>query len=113
AELAMGALPNRVGVALVSGTGSIALGCNAAGERHRTSGWGHVFGDFGSGYDVARKALYHFSAYIDGYGPATSLVQRLTDYWNLPEPYSIINRVYDPATTKGDIAKLSRIVVEE
>lgn len=113
AELAMGALPNRVGVALVSGTGSIALGCNAAGERHRASGWGHVFGDFGSGYDVARKALYHFSAYIDGYGPATSLVQRLTDYWNLPEPYSIINRVYDPATTKGDIAKLSRIVVEE
>ena len=113
AELAMGALPNRVGVALVSGTGSIALGCNAAGQRHRTSGWGHVFGDFGSGYDVARKALYHFSAYIDGYGPATSLVQRLTDYWNLPEPYSIINRVYDPATTKGDIAKLSRIVVEE
>ena len=113
AELAMGALPNRVGVALVSGTGSIALGCNAAGQRHRTSGWGHVFGDFGSGYDVARKALYHFSANIDGYGPATSLVQRLTDYWNLPEPYSIINRVYDPATTKGDIAKLSRIVVEE
>lgn len=113
AELAMGALPNRVGVALVSGTGSIALGCNAVGERHRASGWGHVFGDFGSGYDVARKALYHFSAYIDGYGPATSLVQRLTDYWNLPEPYSIINRVYDPATTKGDIAKLSRIVVEE
>ena len=112
AELAIGALPNRIGVALVSGTGSIAFGRNGTGSRKRASGWGHIFGDYGSGYDVARKALYHFSASIDGYGPDTSLVQRLTDYWQLPEPYSIINRVYDPKTTKGDIAKLSRIVVD-
>ena len=113
AELAMGALPHRVGVASVSGTGSIAFGRNAAGTRHRASGWGHIFGDYGSGYDVGRKALYHFSAQVDGYGPETSLVQRLTEYWNLPEPYSIINRVYDPNTTKGDIARLSRVVVDE
>lgn len=113
AELAMGALPNRVGVAMVSGTGSIAFGRNALGQRHRASGWGHIFGDYGSGYDVARKALWHFSAQIDGYGPETSLVARLTEYWDLPEPYSIINRVYDPATTKGDIARLSRLVVDE
>lgn len=113
AELAMGALPHRVGVAMVSGTGSIAFGRNAAGTRHRASGWGHIFGDYGSGYDVGRKALYHFSAQIDGYGPETSLVPRLTEYWNLAEPYSIINRVYDPKTTKGDIARLSRVVVDE
>jgi N-acetylglucosamine kinase-like BadF-type ATPase len=113
AELAMGALPHRVGVAMVSGTGSITFGRNSAGERHRASGWGHIFGDFGSGYDVGRKALYHYSAQIDGYGPETSLVPRLTDYWNLPEPYSIINRVYGPNTTKGDIARLSRVVVDE
>lgn len=113
AELAIGGLPNRVGVAMVSGTGSIAFGRNAEGKRHRASGWGHVFGDYGSGYDVARKALYQYSAFIDGYGPATSLVERFTEYWQLPEPYSIINRVYDPKTTKGDIARLSRIVVDE
>lgn len=113
AELAMGALPHRVGVAMVSGTGSIAFGRNASGQRHRASGWGHIFGDYGSGYDVGRKALYHYSAQVDGYGPDTSLVQRLTEYWSLPEPYSIINRVYDHATTKGDIARLSRIVVDE
>lgn len=113
AELAVGGLPNRVGVAMVSGTGSIAFGRNAEGKRHRSSGWGHVFGDYGSGYDVARKGLQAFSAYIDGYGPETSLVQRFTEYWQLPEPYSLINRVYDPKTTKGDIARLSRIVADE
>lgn len=113
AELAMGALPNRIGVAMVSGTGSIAMGRNAEGVRKRASGWGHIFGDYGSGYDVARKALYQFSAFIDGYGPATSLVQAFTDHWELAEPYSLINRVYAPETTKGDIARLSRIVVDE
>lgn len=113
AELAIGGLPNRVGVAMVSGTGSIAFGRNAVGERKRAGGWGHIFGDHGSGYDVARLALTAFSAQVDGYGPDTSLVQRFTEYWQLPEPHSIINRVYDPNTSKGDIARLSRLVVDE
>jgi N-acetylglucosamine kinase-like BadF-type ATPase len=34
-------------------------------------------------------------------------------YWELSDPWTIINRVYDPHTTKGDIARLSRIVVDE
>ena len=113
AELAIGALPNRVGVAMVSGTGSIAFGRNAAGERKRASGWGHVFGDYGSGYDVARKGLQAYSAMIDGYGAETSLVARLTAHFDLKDPYSIITNIYDPATTKGDIARLSRIVADE
>lgn len=113
AELAIGALPNRVGVAMVSGTGSIAFGRNADGVRRRASGWGHVFGDLGSGYDIARKALWYYSAQIDGYGPETSLVERFTEHFDLVDPYSIINRIYDPTTTKGDIARLSRIVVAE
>ena len=113
AELAVGALPNRVGVAMVSGTGSIAFGRNADGVRKRASGWGHIFGDFGSGYDVARKGLQQYSAFVDGYGPETSLLARFTEHFALADPYSIINRIYDPATTKGDIARLSRIVVAE
>jgi glucosamine kinase len=113
AELAIGGLPNRVGIAIVSGTGSIAFGRNASRTRARAGGWGHIFGDQGSGYDVARRALAAFAAEADGYGPKTSLTERLTSYWDLPEPHTIINRVYDPMTTKGDIARLSPIVVEE
>lgn len=113
AELAMGGLPDRVGVALVSGTGSIAFGRNAEGKRARAGGWGHIFSDEGSGYDVARQALRAFAAEADGFGPATSLTPRLMEYWELSDPFTIINRVYDPSTTKGDIARLSRIVVEE
>lgn len=113
AELAIGALPNRIGVAMVSGTGSIAFGRNSADTRKRASGWGHIFGDYGSGYDVARKGLYQYSAFVDGYGPSTSLVERFTEHYSLSDPYSIINRIYDPNTSKGDVARLSRIVVAE
>lgn len=113
AELAIGGLPNRVGVAMVSGTGSIAFGRNAEGDRARAGGWGHIFSDEGSGYDLARKALRAFAAEIDGFGPSTSLTPRLMTYWEVTDPFTVINRVYDPETTKGDIARMSKLVVEE
>lgn len=113
AELAMGGLPHEIGVAMVSGTGSVAFGRNADGAKARAGGWGHIFGDEGSGYDMAKQALRAFTAEVDGYGEVTSLTGRLMAHWNLTDPFTIINRVYDPATTKADIAALSRLVVEE
>ncbi|HZR44520.1 MAG TPA: BadF/BadG/BcrA/BcrD ATPase family protein, partial [Ktedonobacteraceae bacterium] len=40
AELLLGALDNAVGVALIAGTGSIALGRDAYGTTTRAGGWG-------------------------------------------------------------------------
>lgn len=113
AELALSGLPERVGVAIVAGTGSISLGRNASGEKARAGGWGHIFSDEGSGYDLTRRMLRAFAAERDGRGPETSLTVRLLDYWRITDPFSVINRVYDPAMTKGDLAGLSRIVVAE
>lgn len=113
AELAIGGLPNRVGVAMVSGTGSIAFGRNAEGVRVRAGGWGHIYGDEGSGYDMARQALRAFTAEVDGYGPTTSLTPRIMEYYQLHDPFSLISHTYDPKTTKGDLARLSRLVVDE
>ena len=42
---------------IISGTGSIAYGRNAAGEAARSGGWGYVLGDEGSGYWIGRAAL--------------------------------------------------------
>ena len=113
AELALAGLPDRVGIAIVAGTGSISLGRNAAGKKARAGGWGHIFSDEGSGYDLTRQMLRAFAAEIDGRGPHTSLTDRLLQHWQVEDPFSIINRVYDPATTKGDLASLSQVVVEE
>ncbi len=109
AELALGALPGCIGVALVAGTGSIALGRNASGAQTRAGGWGHVFGDEGSGYDIGRRALKAATRAADGRGPETQLLARILDAWELDGAYGIIGRVY-PFDDKAEIARLSRLV---
>jgi N-acetylglucosamine kinase-like BadF-type ATPase len=113
AELILGALPGAVGIAVVSGTGSIAVGHNARGERTRSGGWGQVIGDEGSGYDLARRMFEAFAREADGRGQATSLTGRISSTLSLAEPHQLIQWVYGPETSKGDIAGLSRLVVEE
>lgn len=113
AELALGGLPDQVGIAIVSGTGSITFGQNADGKKARAGGWGHIFSDEGSGYDIARQALRAFAAQTDGIGIPSTVTPRLMAHYQLQDPFTIINRIYDPQTTKGDIASLSRIVVDE
>lgn len=113
AELVLGGLPAGIGVALVAGTGSIAFGRNRNGRSARAGGWGHVFSDEGSGYDLVTRMLRAFAAAADGRGPATSLTQRLVDRLNLHEPHQIISWVYDKETTKGVLAGLSNLVMEE
>lgn len=113
AELVLGALDDSVGIAVVSGTGSIAYGRNANGDRARSGGWGQIIGDEGSGYDIARRMLDCYAREIDGRGPSTSCTSRLMSHLRLQEPFQIISWVYASGTSKGDIAALSGIVVEE
>jgi len=109
AELALGALPDGVGVALIAGTGSIALGRNAAGMQARAGGWGHLVGDEGSGYDMGRSALQAALRAADGRGPSTTLLDDILAAWELGSAAEIIGRVYPPGD-KAEIARLSRLV---
>jgi N-acetylglucosamine kinase-like BadF-type ATPase len=113
AELVLGALDGSIGIAVVSGTGSIAYGRNATGERARSGGWGQIIGDEGSGFDIARRLLDSYAREVDGRGPASSCTSRLMTHLDLHEPFQIISWVYAGGTSKGDIAALSSIVVEE
>lgn len=49
--------PNCCGVALISGTGSVAYGRAADGRAFLRGGWGFLLGDEGSGYSIGRAAL--------------------------------------------------------
>ena len=51
-----GATASGLGVVIIAGTGSMALGRNAEGRNARAGGWGYVFGDEGSAFDVVRHA---------------------------------------------------------
>lgn len=109
AELLLGALANRVGVALIAGTGTIALGRNAGGDFARASGWGHLLGEEGSGYELGRQALIAAVRAADGRGPRTLLLDRILAHWHLPDASGILAQVYPVADT-AKIARLSSLV---
>jgi glucosamine kinase len=109
AELALAALEGAVGVAVIAGTGAIALGRDASGRSARASGWGHLIGDEGSGYDIGRACLRAVARAADGRGRRTTLVERLAAHWGLDAPEDLLGRVY-PERDKAQIAALAPLV---
>lgn len=67
------ALERSPGVVVVAGTGSIAYGRDSRRRIFRCGGWGSAFDDFGSGYDIGRRAVAAALHDFDGRGPATQL----------------------------------------
>src|SRR5207302_4816203 len=68
-----GATASGQGIIAIAGTGSIAFGRNASGRTARAGGWGYIFGDEGSGFDIVRQALRAALRMEEGWGPATRL----------------------------------------
>ena len=65
------------GIVVSAGTGSVAVGRDKAGKRHRIGGYGWQMGDEGSGYAIGRAALGAVSRAIDGRSPKTALSERV------------------------------------
>lgn len=65
------------GIVVSAGTGSVAVGRDRAGKRHRIGGYGWQMGDEGSGYAIGRAALGAVSRAVDGRSPKTGLSDRL------------------------------------
>jgi N-acetylglucosamine kinase-like BadF-type ATPase len=68
-----GATRARPGAVVVAGTGSVAFGRTGDGRSARAGGWGPLFGDEGSGFDLGRRAVRAALMAADGRGPATAL----------------------------------------
>jgi N-acetylmuramic acid 6-phosphate etherase len=56
-DAALAAAGERPAVVLIAGTGSAAMGMDAAGQTARAGGNGPLLGDEGSAYDVGRRAV--------------------------------------------------------
>ncbi len=75
--LALGGFHDR-GMALISGTGSVLYAQTREG-CHRLGGWGYLFDEAGSAYDIGRGAIRASLAAWDGMGSATILTEYLRD----------------------------------
>lgn len=86
--------PNKPGLLLISGTGSICYGKNENGKIFRTGGFGYLIDDGGSGFWFGKEAIkaalfshYHF-------GQKSILEDMVFDYFRIKEPAEIYDIIY-------------------
>jgi N-acetylglucosamine kinase-like BadF-type ATPase len=112
AALAAGA-PDRVGVAVIAGTGSMVWGRQEDGTTVRSGGWGYLFGDEGSGYWLAIEALRSVARSADGRAQSTTLTIALLTALGLREPHELVGAIYGANRPREEIASLAQIVLSE
>lgn len=95
-------------VIVISGTGASSYGKTADGGEVLTGGWGHLLGDCGSGYDIARRSCQAVFAGYDETGRWLALGGRLLGALQLNTPGEMI--AWLGGATKADIAALAVVV---
>ncbi|MGB5292861.1 MAG: BadF/BadG/BcrA/BcrD ATPase family protein [Lysobacterales bacterium] len=102
---------NGQGVALIVGTGSVAIGITRDGRSVTKGGWGHWFGDKGSGYYLGYKALAAVAEASDEIGPETVLSEMVLDVLGATDPREILTEVSASGDTRREVAALAPTVL--
>jgi N-acetylglucosamine kinase-like BadF-type ATPase len=110
--LAAGLGANTAGIVLIAGTGSIAYGRTGDGSIIRAGGWGHLVSDEGSGYDIGRQAIARGLKAAEGRDIPSPLLAKIMARIGAADLAGLIAFVYNPATTKADLAALAEDQVD-
>ena len=100
------------GIALIVGTGSVAFGVDPAGATITRGGWGHWYGDRGSGFDLGRKALAAVAESSDDIGPETMLTDMVLEKLETSNPRSMLKSLSSGVDTRREIAAIAPIVLD-
>lgn len=103
----MGATAGRPGLIVIAGTGSVSRGMDGRGREIRAGGWGHLFGDEGSAYGIAREAIRAIAAELDGFGPPTGLTPLLLKRLGVTSAYELMEKYYSAEWSRDHMAGLA------
>ncbi|MCG3149496.1 MAG: hypothetical protein PCFJNLEI_02959 [Verrucomicrobiae bacterium] len=92
----------KPGIYVLSGTGSVVVGRNAAGQVARAGGWGHLLGDHGSGYWIGITGLRAAIREFDRHGRAHEPVLRRLGLTSMEQLVDWIHQA-----GKDDVAQLA------
>lgn len=106
----VGGTLRAVGIIVIGGTGSIAVGVNRAGQHGRAGGWGHILGDEGSGYVIGLRGLRAVCRAHDGRIAATILRDIVLKHFGFERPEQILGWTKQVQGSKTEIGALSRLV---
>jgi N-acetylglucosamine kinase len=98
------------GVIAIAGTGSIAFGRNAELRTARAGGWGYVFGDEGSAFDIVRQALRAALRFEEAWGAKTALREALIASTGARDANDLLHRFYSREFPRARIAAMAPLV---
>ncbi|NLZ76480.1 MAG: hypothetical protein GX911_00720 [Spirochaetales bacterium] len=104
--------PRRLGLCLVGGTGSVALGRNEHGMEVRSGGMGSALGDEGSGWWIAREAIARTLRFAEGRDLHTRMGEAMLAFFNLPDYSRAVPFFNSPERTKSEIARFAKVVAQ-
>ncbi|NEN07342.1 N-acetylglucosamine kinase [Diaminobutyricibacter tongyongensis] len=97
-------------VAVVCGTGINCVGVRADGAVVRYASLGMISGDWGGGWHLGEKALWHAARAVDGRGPATSLVEAVPETFGLADVQAVIEAMHFGRLPNAELSALSPVV---
>ena len=111
AEIALsGALAHQAGIIAIAGTGSMVFGRSESEQTARSGGWGYVFGDEGSAFDLVRRSLRAVLKEEEGWGPPTELSPRLFEATSSASGNDLLHLFYTAPWPRDRIARLAPVV---
>ena len=102
--------PECCGVALISGTGSVAFARGADGRTALRGGWGYLLGDEGSGFAIGRAALQHTLEVLQASAPGTALSDAVLDALKVKSVRELTAAIYKNSDPRATIAAIAPLV---
>ncbi len=110
AEACLASAGAAFGALVLAGTGCFEYARGRDGREHRSDGWGSLFGDEGSAYDIARRALMAVARAEDGRGPRTALRGAVLAHFGVESFRAVSHRIYGENLPRDEIARLAPVV---
>ncbi|WP_226655097.1 N-acetylglucosamine kinase [Guptibacillus hwajinpoensis] len=99
------------GTVLIAGTGSIAYALDRSDSR-RAGGWGYLFGDEGSGYDIGQHGLRTVAMMHDGRANVDeAFCREVLSFLNLKSAPEMITAIYEDPYARMKIASVAEVVI--
>ncbi|MEP6756061.1 MAG: BadF/BadG/BcrA/BcrD ATPase family protein [Chthonomonadales bacterium] len=96
------------GLAVIGGTGSVAIARDGDGRTVRAGGWGYLMGDEGSAYWIALRALEQIAMAADGRVEPTPMLEYSAQILKVdPDAEAIHRLLYGKGVARVDLARIS------
>ncbi len=105
-----GAIAGGPGTVVIAGTGAVAYGENSRGENARAGGWGHLFGDEGSAYWIAKEGVRRAMMSEDGLIKPTNMRESALTHFRKTSLRALALSVYGEEISRDQLATFAETV---